>query len=201
MWILFLNYLPWSGIARIQFDWINCSWTFLAYWNARIIRLSAFTLKVLRKVLMRKEEKYYSVSQERRPATVNCCVILISLWFRCFKELVVVSTITLLKCCTYFFMQEGKMKIKSTLLNNCERQLQLNSQVSDCSWRCWIHRFQAAFLDETIGSQHQLLLNICFAGTSYSKLYPFYKSEVQLLLIFSNSHHCICRWFFRIAIC
>ena len=84
------------------------------------------------------------------------------------------------------------MKIKSTLLNNCERQLQLNSQVWDCSWRCWIHRLQAVFLDESIGcSQHQLLLNICFAGTSYSKLHPFYKSEVQLLLIFSNSHHCI----------
>ena len=82
------------------------------------------------------------------------------------------------------------MKIKSTLLNNCERQLQLNSQVSDCSWRCWIHRFQAAFLDKTIGSQHQLLFNICFAGTTLSicKLYPFYKSEVQLLLIFSNCH-------------
>ena len=88
------------------------------------------------------------------------------------------------------------MKIKSTLLNNYERQLQLNSQVSDCSWRCWIHRFQAAFLDETIGSQHQFLFNICFAGTSYSKLHPFYKSEVQLLLIFSNYHHCICHWFF-----
>ena len=99
------------------------------------------------------------------------------------------------------------MKIKSTLLdlNNCERQLQLtllNSQVSGCSWRCWIHRFQAALLHETIGcSQHQLFFNICFARTSYSKLHPFYKSEVQLLLICLNSHHCICRWFFRIAIC
>ena len=65
----------------------NCTnFVLEAYWNARIIRLSAFTLKVLRKVLMRKEEKYYSVSQERRPATVNCCVILISLWFRCFTK-------------------------------------------------------------------------------------------------------------------
>ena len=110
MWILFLKYLTWSGIARIWFDWINCSWTFLAYWNARIIRLLVFTLKVLQNVLMRKEEKYYSVSQERRPATVNCCVILISLWFRCFKELVVVSTITLLKCCTYLFYSGGEWK-------------------------------------------------------------------------------------------
>jgi len=89
----------------------NCT-NFEAYWNARIIRLSAFTLKVLRKVLMRKEEKYYSVSQERRPATVNCCVILISLWFRCFKELVVVSTITLLKCCTYLFYAGGENENK-----------------------------------------------------------------------------------------
>jgi len=100
---------------------------------------------------------------------------------------------------TYLFYA-GKMKIKSTLLNNCGRQL-LNSQVSGFSWRCWIHRFQTALLDETIGcSQHQLLFNICFAGTIYSKLHPFYKSKIQLLLIFSNSHHCICRWFFRILI-
>ena len=114
MWISFLKYSPWSGIARIQFDWIYCSRTFLAYWNARIIRLLAFTLKVLRKVLLRKEEKYYSVSQERRPATVNCtcCVILSSLWFRCFKELVVVSTITLLKCCTYLFYAGGENENK-----------------------------------------------------------------------------------------
>ena len=39
------------------------------YWNAQIIRFSAFTLKVLQKVLMRKEDKYYSVSQERMSAT------------------------------------------------------------------------------------------------------------------------------------
>ena len=53
---------------------------------------------------------------------------------------------------------------------------------------------QAALLDETIGrSQHQPLFNICFAETRYGKLHPFYKSEVQLLLIFSNSHLCICR--------
>jgi len=154
MWISFLKYLPWSGIARIQFDWINCSWTFLAYWNARIIRLSAFTLKVLRKILMRKEEKYYSVSQERRPATVNCCVILISLWFRCFKELMVVSTIILLKCCTYFFMQEGKRK-------SCPLFSIIASD--SCSW---IHRFQTAVdAVEFTGFRLQLmLLNSHFSG-------------------------------------
>ena len=43
----------------------NCTNFVIAYWNARIIRLSAFTLKVLRKVLMRKEEKYYSVSSHQ----------------------------------------------------------------------------------------------------------------------------------------
>ena len=80
------------------------------------------------------------------------------------------------------------MKIKSTLLNNCKRQLQLNSQVSDCSWRCWIHRFQAAFLDETISSQHQLL-----------STYVLQERVIVNFILFTRAKFSCC-WFFRILI-
>ena len=86
-------------------------------------------------------------------------------------------------------MQEGKMKIKSTLLNNCEQQLQLNSQVSGCSWRCWIHRFQAALLDETIGcSQH-----------NFSSTYVLKERAIVNFILFTRAKFSCC-WFFRILI-
>jgi len=55
------------------------------------------------------------------------------------------------------------MKIKSTLLNNCERQL----------------------LDEAIGSQYQLLFKISFAGMSAAVDF-FECSSLHLLLPFAK---------------
>ena len=50
----------------------NCTNFVLAYWNGQIIRLSAFTLKVLRKAVMRKEENItqYHTSEGQRLSIV-----------------------------------------------------------------------------------------------------------------------------------
>ena len=153
---------------------------------------------------MRKEEKYYSVSQEQRPATVNCCVILISLWFRCFKELVVVSTITLLKCCTYLFYAGGENENK---VHSSHWSIIANDSCS------WIHRFQTAvdaveftgfrlrFLTRllvlnTIGNfsstyvlQERVIVNFILLQERSSAAVDFFKfSSMHLPLIFSNCH-------------
>ena len=76
------------------------------------------------------------------------------------------------------------MKIKSTLLNNCERQLQLNSQVSDCSWRCWILHF---------------LTRLLVLNTNFSSTYVLQERVIVNFILFTRAKFSCC-WFFRILI-